>query len=113
MTATKNSIYSVGLLSTLGFFGGASADVVVGDTGISCAADPACINRLHPEIPPVAEADPGERIVFNGRDAFDLTLDPDKHPDGTAPPLEGFGIVHAKGLHGRVSSGDGFSVPRM
>lgn len=95
MTMNKNSFYSVGLLSTLGFFGGASADVVVGDPGVSCAADPACINRLHPEIPPVAEADPGERIVFKGRDAFDLTLDPDKHPDGTAPPLEGFGIVHA------------------
>ncbi len=52
-------------------------------------------NRLHPEIPMVATADPGERIVFLGRDAFDLTLDPDKFASAKSIPREGFGIVHA------------------
>ncbi|MGK2926858.1 MAG: hypothetical protein ACSLE2_14680, partial [Lysobacterales bacterium] len=66
-----------GLLLTLLTVGDAAAEIVVGDTSMSCAADPACINRLHPDIPMAAKADPGERIVFLGRDAFDLTLDPD------------------------------------
>ncbi len=83
------------LLSTLLMFGTASADVTVGDRSVSCAEDPACINRLHPDIPMVAKADPGERIVFLGRDAFDLTLDPDKFSSAKTNPREGIGIVHA------------------
>jgi formamidase len=43
----------------------------------------------------VAKADPGERIVFLGRDAFDLTLDPDKFSSAKSIPREGFGVVHA------------------
>jgi formamidase len=85
----------VGLLSTLIVFTNAAADIVVGDTGVSCAEDPACINRLHPDIPTIANADPGERIVFVGRDAFDLTLDPDEFSSAEAIPRDGFGIVHA------------------
>ena len=73
-----STLFSVALLSTLAVFSTAAADIVVGDTSVSCAEDPACINRLHPDIPMVANADPGERIVFLGRDAFDLTLDPDE-----------------------------------
>ena len=84
-----------GLLLTLVLVGDAAADIVVGDRSVSCAEDPACINRLHPDIPMVAKADPGERIVFLGRDAFDLTLDPDKFSSADAMPREGFGIVHA------------------
>ncbi|MDH3547584.1 MAG: acetamidase/formamidase family protein, partial [Gammaproteobacteria bacterium] len=45
--------------------------------------------------PMVASADPGERIVFIGRDAFDLTLDPDEFSSADGIPREGFGIVHA------------------
>jgi formamidase len=85
----------MGLLSTLVMVGDAGADVVVGDRSVSCAEDPACINRLHPEIPMVAVADPGERIIFHGRDAFDLTLDPDSFSSASSIPREGFGIVHA------------------
>ena len=81
---------SVGLLSTLAVFTDAAAEIVVGDIRVSCAEDPACINRLHPDIPAVAKADPGERIVFVGRDAFDLTLDPDKFSSAKAIPREGF-----------------------
>src|SRR5210317_153202 len=86
---------STGLLLTLVMFANAAAEIVVGDRSVSCAEDPACINRLHPDIPMVAKADPGERIVFLGRDAFDLTLDPDKFLIANTMPREGFGIVHA------------------
>jgi len=78
-----------------------AAEVVVGDRSVGCLDDPACINRLHPDIPMVAEADPGERIVFHGRDAFDLTLDPNGPASAPAKPYEGTGIVHA--LTGPVS----------
>ncbi|HKJ19074.1 MAG TPA: acetamidase/formamidase family protein, partial [Woeseiaceae bacterium] len=86
---------SGGLLLSLVMFANAAAEIVVGDRSVSCAEDPACINRLHPDIPMVAKADPGERIVFLGRDAFDLTLDPDKLSVAKSMPREGFGIVHA------------------
>ena len=72
-----------------------AADVTVGDRSAGCLEDPACINRLHPEIPMVARAEPGARIVFHARDAFDLTLDPDEISSAKTKPREGFGIVHA------------------
>ena len=87
--------FSIGLLSTLAVVTDAAAEIVVGDSQVSCAEDPACINRLHPDIPTVAKADPGERIVFVGRDAFDLTLDPDEFSSAKDIPREGTGIVHA------------------
>jgi formamidase len=87
--------FSAVILASLAAFTNAAAEVVVGDRRVSCADDPACINRLHPEIPMVARAEPGERIVFNGRDAFDLTLDPDEFSSAKSKPREGFGIVHA------------------
>jgi formamidase len=87
--------FSVVLLSSLAVFTNASAEITVGDRSVGCAEDPACINRLHPDIPMVANAEPGERIVFNGRDAFDLTLDPDEYASASDIPREGFGIVHA------------------
>ncbi len=87
--------FSYGLLLAMGMLTDAVADVVVGDSSVACAADPACMNRLHPEIPMVADADPGERIVFVGRDAFDLILDPDELSSAEAIPREGVGIVHA------------------
>jgi len=90
-----STCFAVGLLSALTVFTNAAAEIVVGDTSVSCADDPACINRLHPDIPTIANADPGERIVFVGRDAFDLTLDPDEFSSANAIPREGFGIVHA------------------
>jgi len=83
------------LLLAVFMFDDAAAEIVVGDLSVSCAEDPACINRLHPDIPMVGEADPGERIVFYGRDAFDLTLDPDELSTARSIPREGLGIVHA------------------
>ena len=95
MNSDLSTCFSVALLSTLAVFTDAAAEIVVGDSQVSCAEDPACINRLHPDIPTVADADPGERIVFVGRDAFDLKLDPDEFSSAKAMPREGFGIVHA------------------
>ena len=66
---------SSGLLLSAVMFTDAAADIVVGDQSASCAEDPACINRLHPEIPMVAVADPGERIVFEpySREIFETS----------------------------------------
>lgn len=75
--------------------------VVVGNPRIRCEEDPTCMNRLHPEIPTVAEAAPGQRIVFHSRDAFDLTLDPDQWSSAKTMPRKGVGIAHA--LTGPVS----------
>ena len=95
MNLGLSACFSTGLLLSLAMLGDAAAEVVVGDRSVSCAEDPACINRLHPDIPMVAKADPGERIVFFGRDAFDLTLDPDEISSAKANPRKGVGIVHA------------------
>lgn len=70
------------------------ADVEIGGTGISCADDPACINRLHPDIPMAVRVAPGERITLRGRDASDIQLDPDEFSVAVASPREGFGVVH-------------------
>lgn len=86
--------FSVALLASLAAFTDSTAEIIVGDVSVGCAEDPACINRLHPDIPAIANADPGERIVFFGRDAYDLTLDPDEYSSADGIPREGFGIVH-------------------
>lgn len=95
MSVCRSSFLAFGLLSSLAVSSGAIAETVVGDTSVSCADDPACLNRLHPDIPMVANVDPGERIVFLGRDAFDLSLDPDEFATADTKPREGVGIVHA------------------
>ena len=67
-----------GILIVLTFHvSSALADVEIGGTGLDCADDPACINRMHPDIPIAARAAPGERIIMRGRDAGDMHLDPD------------------------------------
>ena len=101
MKPRYSTFFAYGPLLAMTVFSNAAAEVVVGDPVVSCAEDPACINRLHPDIPMVAAADPGERIVFYGRDAFDLTLDPDEFSTAKNIPREGIGIVHA--LTGPVS----------
>ena len=95
MTKVSLKLLPVGFLLTVVASEGAAADVMIGDRSVGCADDPACMNRLHPDIPMAARADPGERIVFNARDAFDLTLDPDEFSSAGSKPREGFGIVHA------------------
>lgn len=69
-------------LATLGVLvaGGAAAAKTVtvpitfeGAVPVRCAAEPlkTCHNRWHPDIPAVAEAAPGDTLVFQTRDAFD------------------------------------------
>ncbi len=70
------------------------ADVTVGGSGKMCSEDPACINRLHSEIPMAARARPGERILMIGRDAGDLHIDPDEFQSGESSPRLSFGVVH-------------------
>jgi formamidase len=40
-------------------------------TGATCADDPVCHNRWHPDIKPAATADPGDTVVYGTRDALD------------------------------------------
>ena len=70
------------------------ADVTVGGSGAMCSEDPACINRIHSDIPMAARAKPGERIVMIGRDAGDMTIDPDEFRSGDTSPRLSFGVVH-------------------
>ena len=70
------------------------ADVTIGGSGAMCSEDPACINRLHADIPMAARAKPGERILMIGRDAGDLQIDPDKFESGESSPRLSFGVVH-------------------
>ena len=70
------------------------ADVTVGGGGEMCSEDPACINRMHPDIPMAARARPGERILMIGRDAGDLHIDPDEFASGDGSPRLSFGVVH-------------------
>jgi formamidase len=69
-------------------------DVIIGGEGFQCSDDAACITRLHPEIPMVATAAPGERIVMKGRDAGDREFDPDDLSNPDKIPGAGFGVVH-------------------
>lgn len=101
MTVVSFSFLGFASLMALTAASDVAAEVTVGDRSVGCLDDAACINRLHPEIPMIAQADPGERIVFNARDAFDLTLNPDEISCAGSKPREGFGIVHA--LTGPVS----------
>lgn len=75
----------------------AAADeiVVVGGKGHHCGEDPGCFNRLHPAIPMIAVAKPGQTIVFNTRNATDLDLDPDSEWEDPRDPDDLFGAVHA------------------
>ncbi len=63
------------------FKGKGSNKIVVEKSGPHCVDDPHCFNRYHPLIPPVAEARPGQLIVFETRDALDSDLDIDSIAD--------------------------------
>lgn len=52
----------------------ASEVVVIGNPEKRCGLDPECVNRLHPTIPMVAEANPGQMIVLKTRNALDFDL---------------------------------------
>ncbi|HXV75592.1 MAG TPA: hypothetical protein VD788_04675, partial [Candidatus Polarisedimenticolaceae bacterium] len=58
--------------------------LVLGRDGVNCGEDPHCINRLHPAIPLVATARPGQTIVMHTRNASDFALDPAAAVDSRA-----------------------------
>lgn len=68
--------------------------VIVGGTGKDCLEDPGCINRLHPDIPMVARAQPGEPILFRTRDADDALGAIAAQTDEPETPTGEFGRVH-------------------
>lgn len=53
------------------------AVLVLGGEGRHCGEDPHCFNRLHPDIPMVARAEPRQTVVLRTRNAGDSDLDPD------------------------------------
>ncbi len=68
------------------------AAVVVKKQGAHCQDDKNCFNRLHPAIPMVARAKPGQHIVYETRDALDSDFDFESIPaDVTAADLN---LVH-------------------
>ena len=70
-----------GLILLVAFFGLAESAIakqvhipVVRDADgipVPCIQDPNCHNRFHPDIPPVAFANPGDIVIFETRDAFE------------------------------------------
>jgi len=79
------------LLLLAGALGAVAAEpaLVLGGEGEHCGADPHCFNRLHPAIPMVATAVPGQTIVLHTRNASDFQLDPsvtDRDPRRDGPP---------------------------
>ena len=67
--------------------------IELGDRSANCQEDPDCFNRIHPEIPMAARAQPGATIVFHSRNASDFDLDPQASPDPRDGDV-GFGTVH-------------------
>ena len=72
--------------------------LVLGGNGWHCGEDPHCFNRLHPEVPMVARAEPGQIVVLKTRNSIDAQLDPtstyvdERFSDpvlGTVHPLTG------------------------
>ncbi len=63
---------------------GQNGPVIVAKTGPHCVDDSNCFNRYHPNILPVATANPGQRIIFQTRDALDSDLDFDSTPADVA-----------------------------
>ncbi|MGF1551868.1 MAG: acetamidase/formamidase family protein [Paracoccaceae bacterium] len=90
MTLAKLAALSAALVAGAGLAVADTADVtwqnrvVVGKQGAFCADDPNCFNRYHPEIEPVATAQPGDYIVFETRDALDSDLTLDSNADDVA-----------------------------
>ena len=72
----------------------AAAEVVtIGGEGRDCRDDPACFNRIHPQIPMAARADPGQTILLHTRNSEDIDLDPDAPSDPRSADPQ-FGAVH-------------------
>lgn len=67
--------------------------VELGNNTILCKDDPDCINRIHPAIPMLKQANPGDTVIFNCKNADDSFLDPDS-PELEREDDPAFGWVH-------------------
>lgn len=54
--------------------------ITISRSGATAADDPHCFNRIHPKLPEVARAAPGNTIVFETRDALDGQFSFDSGP---------------------------------
>lgn len=100
MNITRNTILAscltlTGLINSGSISAADNNVVTVGGTGENCLEDPGCVNRLHPDIPMAARAQPGQTILFRARDARDSlgavaaqTTEPDELSN------RNFGAVH-------------------
>lgn len=60
--------------------------IVLERSGATCSADPNCFNRLHPDIPPAAQAQSGDLITFQSRSS---DLQAEGPPGSTVHSLSG------------------------
>ncbi|MEM1437257.1 MAG: acetamidase/formamidase family protein [Pseudomonadota bacterium] len=88
------SLLAVLLSCTAAHSAASDGIVVVGGNGPDCLADPHCINRLHPAIPMVARAAPGQTILFRTRDARDSMGIVGQQGDTPPKLITDFGRVH-------------------
>ncbi len=82
--------YAFGVALASGAY--AAQTIKIMKSGDRCVDDPNCHNRWHPDIKPVAKANPGDTIVFGTRDALDHAL----NRNSTAKDIAGvnLNLVH-------------------
>jgi len=76
--------------------------VEVGGEGATCVEDPGCINRIHPDIPMIAIAKPGQTILFRTRDAEDYLGTADSQTDKINEYVEDWWIGRVHPVTGPV-----------
>lgn len=75
-------ILKIALLLVVTMSAAHAEDIVeVGGKGATCIEDTHCINRIHPNIPMIATARPGQTILFRTRDASDILGTADSQTD--------------------------------
>ena len=74
--------FNIALLFIVTMTNAYAEDIVeVGGEGTTCVEDAGCINRIHPDIPMIATAIPGQTILFRTRDASDFLGTVDSQTD--------------------------------
>ena len=67
-------VVMVGLIVMSAVARGEDEVLTLGHPERRCGSDPHCFNRIHPDIPAVARAQPDQTIIFRTRNALDLDL---------------------------------------
>ncbi len=79
------------VLMALSLSSQASEVLIVGDNSLTCAQDPDCFNRLHPNVSMTATVKPNTSILFRTRNTADWDLA--ERANGAKQPLS-VGLVH-------------------